>query len=447
MKHSILILFFLLHISSNIFAQDEPLQIEKDSRYITYSNGKPFFWLGDTAWELFHRLTLEEAKLYLKDRSNKGFNVIQAVVLAEQNGLNTPNRNGDKPLINNDPGKPNEKYFKHVDQVIKEANKLGMFVGLLPTWGDKFNKKWGVGPEIFNAENAYSYAQFLAKRYKNEKIIWILGGDRNPESASHLAIVNAMASGIRNIISKKQLITYHPQGGSTSSESFHDAPWLDFNMLQSGHDKKNGPNYEMIGKDYHLSPIKPTLDGEPRYENHPINWKPQDGFFNDFDIRQAAWWALLSGACGHTYGAHDIWQMFDISRNPAISSARTYWKTALNLPGSSQVGYMKHFFTEIPWQTLIPNQDMLQNNVTKDASYQMAAFSKSKDIAVVYSPYGKNIKIDLSLFTSNKLVISWFNPRDATYIKIGEFGNTSVQEFTPYVQGPETDWVLLIKPL
>ena len=34
------------------------------------------------------------------------------------------------------------------------ANALGLYVGFLPTWGDKWNKKWGVGPEIFTPENA-----------------------------------------------------------------------------------------------------------------------------------------------------------------------------------------------------------------------------------------------------------------------------------------------------
>jgi hypothetical protein len=55
------------------------------------ADGRPFFWLGDTAWELFHRLNREEATRYLEDRASKGFTVIQAVALAELDGLNTPN--------------------------------------------------------------------------------------------------------------------------------------------------------------------------------------------------------------------------------------------------------------------------------------------------------------------------------------------------------------------
>ena len=81
-------------------------------------DGSPFFYLADTAWSLFHRLDFAESNEYLRDRAAKGFTVIQAVALAEHGGLTVPNRNGDLPLENNDPLKPNEKYFAHVDRVV-----------------------------------------------------------------------------------------------------------------------------------------------------------------------------------------------------------------------------------------------------------------------------------------------------------------------------------------
>ena len=67
-------------------------------RYLQYADGRPFFYLGDTAWELFHRTTREEARLYLEDRARKGFTVIQAVCLAERDGLRVPNAYGDLPF-------------------------------------------------------------------------------------------------------------------------------------------------------------------------------------------------------------------------------------------------------------------------------------------------------------------------------------------------------------
>src|SRR5438270_13163208 len=76
-----------------------PVRVSENHRYLIDQDGRPFFYLGDTAWELFHRLDAEEADHYLRDRAAKGFTVIQAVVLAEYGGLDVPNPYGHLPLI------------------------------------------------------------------------------------------------------------------------------------------------------------------------------------------------------------------------------------------------------------------------------------------------------------------------------------------------------------
>ena len=118
------------------------LKVADNKRFLVTADGKPFFWLGDTAWELFHRLNREDADKYLINRAERRFTVVQAVVLAELDGLNDSNANGDRPLDGNDPTRPNEAYFAHVDWIVARANALGLYVGMLPTWGDKWNKKW-----------------------------------------------------------------------------------------------------------------------------------------------------------------------------------------------------------------------------------------------------------------------------------------------------------------
>jgi hypothetical protein len=58
------------------------LRASENKRFLVTTAGRPLFWLGDTAWELFHRLDREQATRYLEDRARKGFTVIQAVALA-----------------------------------------------------------------------------------------------------------------------------------------------------------------------------------------------------------------------------------------------------------------------------------------------------------------------------------------------------------------------------
>src|SRR5271156_4648663 len=122
---------FLLMISSCTFAQLQQLRVSDNKHFLVTKDGTPFFWLGDTGWELFHRLNRQDAEMYFKKRSEQGFNVIQAVALAELNGLHTPNANGEIPLINDDPAKPNEAYFKYIDTLIDLAATYNLYIALL----------------------------------------------------------------------------------------------------------------------------------------------------------------------------------------------------------------------------------------------------------------------------------------------------------------------------
>jgi len=419
------------------------LRVAPNHRYLIKEDGSPFFYLGDTAWELFHRAGREEADLYLRDRAAKGFTVIQAVVLAELDGLTVPNAYGHLPLEDGDPARPAEAYFRHVDYVVKRAGELGLYVGVLPAWGDKWNKKWGAGPEVFTAANAESFGEFLGQRYRESPVIWILGGDRNPESEAHLGIVRALARGLRKGDGGSHLMTYHPMGWSSSSTFFHRDYWLDFNMFQSGHGARDAANYEFTGRDRQLSPAKPTLDGEPRYEDHPIDWKPEKGWFDDADVRQAAYWSMLAGACGHTYGNHNIWQLWQPGRAP-VSAARTPWQRALSHPGAAQMGHLRRLFESRPFGGLVPDQEVLANKPGGGAEHARAARAEDGSFLFVYTPTGRAVTVLMSKVRGGKVAAHWYDPRRGTRIKIGQFQPSWTREFTPPTSGRGNDWVLVL---
>jgi len=442
-KHKLLFFLLVIFCFTNSIKGQE-LQISDDNRFIKTKEGNPFFYLGDTAWELFHRLNREDADLYLENRASKGFTVIQAVILAELDGLRDPNPYGDVPLDNMDPETPNESYFKHVDYIVNKAESLGLYIGILPTWGDKFNKKWGQGPEIFTPDNAYAFGKYLGRRYKDDPIIWILGGDRNPNDDEDLNIINAMARGLKEGDEGNHLMTYHPQGGENSSTWFHEEDWLDFNFFQSGHGPKDAPNFEHTVKNRDLIPVKPTMDGEPRYEDHPVRFRPGEyGWFDDFDIRQAGYWSMFSGSCGHTYGNHNIWQMWQEGRNP-VSWARTHWRRALDHSGAYQMGYMKIFFEAYPWQNMRPDQSLILNFNPINGAYQVAMMSEDNKIIFIYTPYGKPVKIDLLRINGSELFAYWFNPRDGKFLNLNKIDRSYTGEFIPHSMGRGSDWVLII---
>jgi len=50
---------------------NERLEVSDNHRFLVWDDGTPFFWLGDTAWELFHRATLAEAAYYFENVSSR----------------------------------------------------------------------------------------------------------------------------------------------------------------------------------------------------------------------------------------------------------------------------------------------------------------------------------------------------------------------------------------
>jgi len=420
------------------------LQVHPNGRFLCWQDGAPFFYLGDTAWELFHRLNREEADLYLGDRAAKGFTVIQAVVLAELNGLTDPNPYGHTPLENLDPRRPSEAYFQHVDYIVNKAESLGLHIGMLPTWGDKWNRKWGAGPEIFTPENAEAYGEFLGRRYRERAIIWILGGDRPVENDNHRAIIRAMAAGLRKGDGGRHLMTLHPCGQQHSAQYFHSEEWLNFNMCQTGH-TFNRDNYRSIALDYARQPVKPCLDGEPGYEDHPSGFKAENGYMDDAQTRRFAYWALFAGALGHTYGCHDIWQFWQEGRK-AKTAARTPWKEALKLPGSAQVGYARALLESRPFFTRVPAQALLIKGPPPGPDY--VAVTSDKDAQgkatyiLAYLPKPSEIVLNTSVIADKNLRVCWFDPRKGQAHKADQVPNTG--EFHAPVPPDQGDWVLVI---
>ncbi|NPA36713.1 MAG: DUF4038 domain-containing protein [Chlorobi bacterium] len=439
-----ILLLIILTIPFSLFSQK--LCVSPDGHRLVKEDGSVFFYMADTGWEMFHRLNKAETELYLKDRMARGFNVILAVVLAELDGLNTPNAEGEKPFLDNNYSKPNEKYFEHVDWVLQKADELGMYIALLPTWGDKWNLQWGVGPVIFDTpEKAGTFHKWLAKRYVNQpNIIWILGGDRVPENKLQAEIVQAMADGIVAGDKGKHLISYHPWGGTCSSQWFQNENWLDFNMAQTGHSYKNNPVYKMMLENYCLKPTKPIINGEPQYEDHPVHFSPQNERFVAFDVRQAGYWSVLAGAAGHTYGNHNIWQMWQPGRQP-ITAARIPWYAAIYQPGAQQMGYMRKLFESRNFLEMIPDQDVLANVFGQNKNEIRAAKGKDGSFIIIYTPHGNPVHVKMEELSGDVISGYWYNPREGTSIKIEPFDNAKkTKAFVPPSSGQMTDWVLVL---
>jgi hypothetical protein len=409
------------------------LKLSPNGRYFTDQDGKPFFYLGDTIWLLFQRLNHEEADEYFKDRASKGFTVIQAYVLR---GLDARNPNRATALIDRDPAKPNPAFFGNVDHLINRANELGFVMGLVVT------KSWHVRkhPEqVFNAKNAYTFGKSLAERYKNNAVLWYLGGDFRPGRDTEVWV--AMARGLKDGSGGNQLISYHGSGGTSSSMWFHWADWLDFNSIQSGHGW-GAKTYRFVSQDYGLLPAKPTVDMEPPYENHPTGSKTPR--IDSHQVRQGAYWAMLAGAAGHGYGALDLYHLFKENEGPFPRDGFQSWRKAMAYEGSRQVGLMRRLFELLPWYKLVPDQSVVASGQDEGEDHIQAARAEDGSSLIAYSPLGRPVGIHMNKLSRKSVEARWYNPRNGTWSEIGVYANTGMREFTAPSHGPQRDWVLVL---
>jgi len=442
------VLIFSLILVVNTFSDAQTnihgrVKVSANNRFLQYEDGQPFFYLGETAWELFHRSSREDADTYLRNRAEKGYTVIQAVILAELDGLNTHNVYGDNPLLNNDPEKPNEAYFRHVDFILDLAASYGLVMGVLPSWGDKV-----VGSlPTFTEANAFVYGKFLGNRFKDKKnIIWILGGDRN--WGGYEKIWSSMAKGIAIGTSgsedySKVTITLHPSGGSSSSQWFHKEPWLDFNMQQNGHCYITDA-WNRISADYNRLPVKPVIDGEPIYEEHPICFDPaKNGTSTDYHCRRYLYHDLFAGALGHTYGCHAIWQFYSKEKPPINRPLRT-WYESLNMPGAFQMQYGRYLIESRPFFSRIPDPSLISSSAGEGNQHISATRDTEGTYAFIYSESGNKFTVNLAKLKGKEIKAWWFDPRNGKAIYFDSFAKTASREFTPPSSGIGNDWVLVL---
>lgn len=427
------------------------LRVSANQRFLVTESGEPFFYLADTAWELFHRLDYDEALRYLDIRATQRFTVIQAVAIAELEGLTEPNAYGHLPFVDCDPARPAldpapaasrrpADYWTYVDQVLDAANERGLYIGLLPSWGSWAPSEARSERAVLNSDNAFVYGEFLGRRYGGKGVIWILGGDRS--ITGHEEVWRAMARGIASgakgeVRHDDLLMTFHPPGGGTSSRWFHLDRWLSFNLQQTGHrvitDAERKPCWAMITDDYARVPAKPVIDGEPLYEDHPISFQQakEHGYSLDAHVRQRAYWDLFSGACGHAYGHHSVWQMYAPGRKP-VNGPLLYWQESLHRPGAQQMRHLRALLESRPVLSRVPDTTSV---VSPLSGPDRIVATRGDGYMLIYTPQGRPFTVRFGQLAAALLTAWWFNPRSGSAVEIGQCRNSGEREFTPFSLG------------
>lgn len=419
-------------------ANNQPgaLRIGPNGRYFIDGNGKPFFWLGDTSWPLFGQYTRQEAEQWLEGRARSGFSVVQGVLgwgggTGFETNLPGSNYAGNPPWLGG-PEHPNGAYFENVDYLLSAAEKLGLVLALLPTWGF-----YVVEAQTFNTQNAFSYGLWLGERYRDRpNLVWVNGGDRIP--TGHEDVFRALAFGLRQGDEGAHLITYHPCGWRHSSQFFHTDDWLDFNMIETWTEWVRV--YEAVRSDYGLVPAKPVVLGEGAYEEGP---EYPLGPITPLIVRRQAWWSFMGGGF-FTYGHNQNWRM-----EPGFLFC-------LNSPGAHQMGIFRQIACSRPWWKMVPDQGFFADGISSERTLNTALRSFDSDFAMLYLSSQCHVQLYLERILTRQVKITWINPRTGEERDGGTYltGNRNEKAFpdgftrTPFtVPGYWEDAVLILDGL
>ncbi len=335
-------------------AQMQRLQVSDNGRFLQKEDGSAFFWLGDTAWEIW-RLNPDEVDLYMQNRAEKGFTVVQGPVILDT-------RQNYQGQSNGNPSSLNPQWMAHIDLIIDKAEQHGLYIAPVLVWG--FDE------ELFgnSASTAHAYGQTIGQRYadRNHVIAIVAGEFNHSDGPGNPTFWNEMAQGYRDGSQGNHLMSIHPnyQGGpsmQSSSATFHQSDWLDFNMIQSSHSGYGGQgsdNWNFVENDYqNFSPAKPTLDSEANYER----WAAND--WNAIGVLRRAYWSVFAGGFGHTYGANGVFQ-FAMDGVPTQWGPPEDWIDAMEYEGAGQLVHLRNLMESRPFLSRIPDQSLLLSSET-----------------------------------------------------------------------------------
>lgn len=418
------------------------LRVGENGRNL-FNGDVPFFWLGDTIWPLFQKCSVEDAQMYFRNRAEKGFNVIQAVLAVRADGIYPDKMELSDPC-----------YWDKCEKFVFLAEEQGLYMALLPCWGSY------VKEGLIDTETALRYADFLADRFKKyPNIIWLMGGDIRGSDAPEL--FRAFGSRMR-LLFPDCLIGYHPFGRTSSSMWFHSEPWLDFNMFQSGHRRYDQrvlaswddgiqaeeyfgeDNWRYVLRDAALTPAKPTVDGEPSYE-----WivqglhDPAQPYWLAPDVRRYAWWSVLAGAMGHTYGHNALIQVYSPSDGGGAYNVKHDWRDALHHEGCGQMRFLKELMIDMDFANGRPNDERLVGG-QRERYHRISVFETHRGI-ICYDYLGEAFALDLGDLAGKTITARWLDPATGVYSYVGAVEPAAETVFRPVEKSPgSTDWALVL---
>ena len=448
------------------------LQIKENTRYFSYADGTPFFYLGDTHWGL-GRESLAMVKETAKTRAEQGFTVYQS----EPIGSSFDFTDSKTVTVADIAGfRANDKKFQeianyglvHVNASLFYPDEMQTFID---NHGGYSTKVLGYGAKKGKAYTFYDISdetkaalekicRYWVARYSAYPVMWTLAQEvdndffwedkSNMHGHEQWGLKNNPYRYVAEYMGKydpyKSPLTAHQEGSSmttSTNSAFRDVSTHTWWASQWKPSMKGDTTVlDRAAEYYNNGQGKPYVV----YESYYCMLETKN-----FGARAQAYMGYLSGFCGYGFGAHGGWLYggnyvadkdadcgVDIVTIEEKAAGTKDWKGALALESSIQLGYMRRFFTDKigNWYDLVPrfsDQDYLTRatgafavmSSAEDASKAVIYFYNFSDTTIAATPNAKNTGTKTG--TVKKLTANadynyvWFNPITGKITETGTF--------------------------
>lgn len=473
-------------------------------KYLTYDDGTPFYYLGDTHWGLMNE-PADVVSVISAKRAGQGFTVYQSEPLdcAMNNAVTV---NVDDSCLE-DFKALDEKFAIIAEAGLTHANSqffwplsgMSLLIENHGGWTEPklrgmLGTKRVTMPDVSDEAKAYlaELSRYWVARYSAYPVIWTLGQevDNDPyqDETSKWNAVNNPYKYVAEYMNKydpydhpvtahqestgdtvaygnglgtgEVRMIYYPNGApsafrNVAAHTMYAAQW---------HPKNAERDDYVSAKDFwYNGQGKPVINYEGRY---CYLWT------KNFGARCQGWASFLSGMRGASWGAHPTW-LFNSTADmygdtdDSVDLVRVEekkditWETALDMPSSYQLGYMRQFMESIEWYDLIPRFNNLAYFVPSANVYAYCASNKANTEMVLYfysfsdpsvaervntEKYGGVMTGTVGCLKPNaEYTYRWFDPINGEYVEEGTFRASGVGTWFAGLRPDDTDMVLLIQ--
>jgi hypothetical protein len=342
--------------------------VPKGSRTMTLSDGTPWFFMSDVAWEITCNSTFQQVSQYVSRLKTCGFNAVQMCTLSHLAvGYHGVDSHNGTSFIDLDAYRPNPVYYSYLDSIVKCMNDSGIVPVIAPLWA-YFTEVQGIPntARLLTHDEAMELARYVGARYAGYNVMWIVAGDSPYDTQERRDFWTDFAHTLQRAGGRRHMTTIHTHGYSASFTYFDPSTdWLDFHMLQSSHAIDTDAPWRFPLMSLGLNPVKPLVNGELCFEDlFTYFWTEDTVCASCFrlrpeHVRAASWHSVLSGAnMGISHGANGVWQWYTGTSWPKLWPRFTV-ENSWTMSSYDDMATMKRFLSEMHWYNIIPRPDLL----------------------------------------------------------------------------------------